>query len=317
MATHLVASTTNLLNTRSKSDTTRLVLAVGSRAGREATLQHGYYMIGRHSECQIRPKSRSVSRRHCLLHLDDTGLKVFDLNSTSGTRVNELRLQSQAWTRLRQGDVLRCGKVVFRVELGQGNDDRSLAMPHLESVNGDKKEMPCGQAWHDVDIAGFLETADEVDRERRYEHIRSTQCQDSEHVEDSSDDLQTTIEMDLDLDLFEDAFDDPQSQQPVKDCVVESGPQAVSDAGRGNDATLGKSTSSRTKGKSSSGWQSHARKPVHRESTGRSAIGMLANADRWKVIGIVFLAIAALATAGTSAYWFYTGPNVRVLQNID
>ena len=48
--------------------TVKLILATGSHAGMEETLKPGYYMIGRHEQCQIRPKSRSVSRRHCLLH---------------------------------------------------------------------------------------------------------------------------------------------------------------------------------------------------------------------------------------------------------
>ena len=55
----------------------QLVLASGSRSGLAAPLFEGYYLIGRHEECQIRPKSRSVSRRHCLLHNHNGLLRVF------------------------------------------------------------------------------------------------------------------------------------------------------------------------------------------------------------------------------------------------
>jgi predicted component of type VI protein secretion system len=101
----------------SESMTARLVLQTGSRAGMPAPLQYGYYMIGRHQECQIRPKSRSVSRYHCLLCHNENVVQVLDLESTSGTRVNEEKLMPKSWVPLSNGDMLRCGKIVFRANV--------------------------------------------------------------------------------------------------------------------------------------------------------------------------------------------------------
>lgn len=95
--------------------TARLVLLTGSQSGIVAPLQQGYYMIGRHQECQIRPKSRSVSRRHCVLHFQGDRLSAMDLASTSGSKRNADRFTPKTWVVLEDGDTLKLGKVQFRV----------------------------------------------------------------------------------------------------------------------------------------------------------------------------------------------------------
>ncbi len=301
--------------------TARLILAVGSRAGREAPLQFGYYMVGRHSECQIRPKSRSVSRRHCLLFQDETELRVFDLDSAAGTRVNDLRIRTKTWTVLRHGDMLRCGKVVFRIEFGRSAS--TCDAPRAERQLADS--MPVGKAWHDVDIAGFLETQDDEDRERRYEHIRTSSLAVSSDTE-NSEEAQNTIEVDGDLDLFDDAFDDP---LPVPSTTA--APSSAGDPGRGRRS--GESTPSseatdvngslREKSRAEPKAGSAAPKRLGRSSDARRSLTKrfssagVAEPNRLKMIGLTLVAILALGVLGYSAYSFYTGPDVRVLQNID
>ena len=41
------------------------------------------------------------------------------------------------------------------------------------------------------------------------------------------------------------------------------------------------------------------------------------DANRLKMIGLILVAMLAVGVLGYSAYSFYTGPDVRVLQNID
>ncbi len=326
MATTLVASRNNLMDTPASTGAARLVLAVGSRAGREAPLQYGYYLIGRHRECQIRPKSRSVSRRHCLLYQDDTGLKVFDLGSTAGTRVNDLRLRPQTWTTLRHGDMLRCGKVAFRVDFGETESGNSVASKDpaapMDAARDTGKSMPVGEAWHDVDIAGFLETADDADRERRYSSIRSANEHDAEDSEDSSDDHQTTIEMDSDLDLFDDAFNDPEPAVSGADgskygthdlarTVSHADAKSVAPAAQDSPPESRKETKASRRSKAI------PERPARSATTRRFSMELFANGERWKMIGITFLMLTILAVVGYSAYHFYTGPQVRVLHSID
>ena len=93
----------------------QLIVHSGPLAGTEAPIKPGYYLVGRHQECQIRPESRSVSRRHCLLLHSDDGFGVFDLHSSWGTFVNEERLEPHKWRHLHHGDVLRVARVSFHV----------------------------------------------------------------------------------------------------------------------------------------------------------------------------------------------------------
>lgn len=57
-----------------------------------------------------------VSRRHAILAYDNGLYTVEDLNSANGTFINEQRLPAQQATRLKQGDELKCGTLLMRVE---------------------------------------------------------------------------------------------------------------------------------------------------------------------------------------------------------
>lgn len=158
----------------------QLILDVGSKAGLAASIHEGYYLIGRHAECQIRPKSRSVSRRHCLLHHASGRVNLMDLDSTSGTLVNSTRLEPRKWRKLNPGDELRLGKVVFKVSV----DDSHQATQPAEG-NG-VAQMKAGAAMHDFDVAGFLDAQDDIDREERYQAIRDGHANELDSAEDDS-----------------------------------------------------------------------------------------------------------------------------------
>lgn len=313
----------------------RLVLAIGSQRGREAPLRDGYYMIGRHQECQIRPKSRSVSRRHCLLYQDESGLQVLDLSSTAGTRVNDRRLPAKTWMRLRQGDTLRCGKVLFRIELGDGlatcgDGTSAMAVP---GRNADA--VPVGEAWHDLDVAGFLESQDDADRERRYDGIRSSNRSSSDDDgagDRGADDLQSTSE--LDLDLFEDAFSEPQPQASATAAKASSPNGANHAVARDSSQEMPSSGAAATQVGGAAANQNSSqrnqqakrrgdrpsRRSVPRSTSPRFGVPTLriaGSADRLKVWGVTLCLLTALGVLGVSVYRFYTGPSVRVLQSID
>lgn len=268
----------------------RLVLAVGSRAGLEAPLHTGYYMIGRHKECQIRPKSRSVSRRHCLLHNEDGVLRLFDLKSTAGTFKNDERLESYRWYEVVDGDEVRCGKVLFVVEF----DDEGVAGEPPETNGVDQgferrdaqkdSFMLGGAAWQDVDVAGFLESEDEVDREIRYENIRSSK---RTNVDEPEPGLQTESEQ-------EQAAEESDAAKVERE---ETGKQVA----RKNNLSR-KTMPVKT-----------AKKFRRTASSGGS--GELL--ERGKVAGLTLLAATVLTFFCYSVYSFYCGPETKVLQEID
>src|SRR5262245_8247520 len=73
--------------------TVTLTVVNGPRAGLEYELpEPGLYVVGRAEECHPRLPNefpyKDVSRRHCLVSLDPSGVWVLDLHSKNGTYVN-------------------------------------------------------------------------------------------------------------------------------------------------------------------------------------------------------------------------------------
>ena len=64
-------------------------------------------VIGRNQHCEVRIDSVALSRNHASLHLTEHGVVVEDLNSTNGTYVNNIRIDSP--TLLTDGDVITIG----------------------------------------------------------------------------------------------------------------------------------------------------------------------------------------------------------------
>lgn len=144
-----------------------LTLASGSRAGMVVTLHSGFYLIGRNSDCQVRPKSRSVSRRHCLIRHQEGQLQVLDLDSTSGTRLNGEKMEPRLWYPLADGDELRCGKIAFAV-----------AAVAVESTAEGAAELPVGgtsgqAAWQAEDIADWMTDFDQLEQAERIQTLRT------------------------------------------------------------------------------------------------------------------------------------------------
>ena len=284
------------------STTVRLVLATGSRAGMVAPLHPGYYMIGRHGECQIRPKSRSVSRRHCLLQHECDQVRVFDLNSSSGTYVNDRKLEPRVWASLADGDSLRCGKILFHVSVKPGTDDDS----------SDSASMVGGAAWQADDIADFLELEDEVDREERYGRIRANRSVPGDQSQVARPNLTRAVvtraepenptdsEIGTDVDLFEDVFDEDEGQAASKPPTVAA--QPAKKAGASKRAELQKLKT---------------KKPKIRGPRRSISIQFPRDPSQWKAIAAVAMLLCTVGYFGYVVYGMYSGPDVRVLDSID
>jgi diguanylate cyclase (GGDEF)-like protein len=72
-------------------------------------------VLGRGHACDIALESESVSRCHARIEANNSGHDVVDLCSTNGTYINDLPVRT---ARLRNGDYLRLGEVVFRFLAG-------------------------------------------------------------------------------------------------------------------------------------------------------------------------------------------------------
>lgn len=95
------------------------------RRGREEVafpIEEGETYIGRKDYCELYFPDGSLSKRHARLVRRGDKLKVFDAGSRNGTLVNGEVVEE---ARLREGDVIQCGKLQFRVAGvgGRSGDD--------------------------------------------------------------------------------------------------------------------------------------------------------------------------------------------------
>jgi pSer/pThr/pTyr-binding forkhead associated (FHA) protein len=92
---------------------TRLIVSSGKSAGRAISIKRNRLLIGRADECDVRPLSDEVSRRHCAVLVGPAEVWVEDLGSRNGTFVNGARIGEK--TRVSDGDMIRVGSLELKV----------------------------------------------------------------------------------------------------------------------------------------------------------------------------------------------------------
>ncbi len=274
----------------------QLILATGSHAGVAASIQLGYYMIGRHGECQIRPKTRSVSRRHCILHHTETQLLALDLDSSSGTYINGEKIIPNRWVELNHGDQLRCGKVAFDVSMktrthanveSAEKDEFVPAIPDAESDSSQAwpaESMLQGEAWQECDVANMLYSADDSDREQRYKAIRAISELKSD---DSACEADTLTESNPSTEA------ETLSEEPPPRLEKPKRPKA-------------ETTQSR---------DPKPKKP--RPPMRLPSISLPSNFESLKLIGAILISIAVIGLFSYSIYRFQVGPPAKIVKGIE
>ncbi len=92
-----------------------LVVSQGNPAGKEIPIRQAHFLIGRDPDCQLRPASPLVSKRHCAICIRGEQAYVRDFGSTNGTLINQVQVKGEA--EIRDGDELKLGPLCFRVKL--------------------------------------------------------------------------------------------------------------------------------------------------------------------------------------------------------
>lgn len=91
----------------------KLKVLFGKSDGKEVMVSGPSFVVGRSEECQLRPKSDAISRRHCEIKILGDSVTVTDLKSKNGTFVNDERIAAE--TPLKDGDRLKIGKLDFQI----------------------------------------------------------------------------------------------------------------------------------------------------------------------------------------------------------
>ncbi|HXG08175.1 MAG TPA: FHA domain-containing protein [Gemmataceae bacterium] len=124
----------------------KLVVVQGRDRGKALLFPFGEFLIGRGTECHLRPNSDWVSRQHCLLRVTPDGVFIRDLGSRNGTLVNGQRVIEER--PLAGGDEIQVGPLVFQLQLELFSPQPAPAapvVPEQEETNAqcvDTAELP-------------------------------------------------------------------------------------------------------------------------------------------------------------------------------
>lgn len=91
----------------------QLVVAQGVHAGKEIPIAVNQFVIGRDSQCQLRPASPAISKKHCAIFIRGGKVFIKDFDSTNGTFVNGDAVKGEV--ELRDKDHLKVGPLEFTV----------------------------------------------------------------------------------------------------------------------------------------------------------------------------------------------------------
>ena len=100
----------------------KLVVVGGKQAGTEIPIPTRRFVIGRGEDCHLRPHSKSVSRKHCAIVVEEGVAAIEDFDSTNGTFVNGERVQKRR--ALKNGDHITVHRWEFAVRLTVAQETR-------------------------------------------------------------------------------------------------------------------------------------------------------------------------------------------------
>lgn len=136
----------------------------GKHQGKLIPLSTKKFLVGREQDCHLRPNSDLVSRHHCVFSIDDYAVRLRDLGSTNGTRVNGENLRGEVI--LKAGDKIGIGKLELELVVRQASpvvtpiSDTSSGSGELDAVpSGATVELP---SFTDDSNAEGIETSFEL-----------------------------------------------------------------------------------------------------------------------------------------------------------
>jgi pSer/pThr/pTyr-binding forkhead associated (FHA) protein len=138
----------------------KLVIANGKQAGQEIPVKSAKFVIGRGEDCQLRPQSHLISRRHCAVLVDAGSAAVEDLGSTNGTLLNGEKLVGRH--SLKSGDRIKVGLLELEVQLPVGLGGKSK--PKVESIQeaAARTAAKAAASDDDLDVTSWLGEDDDL-----------------------------------------------------------------------------------------------------------------------------------------------------------
>jgi pSer/pThr/pTyr-binding forkhead associated (FHA) protein len=127
-----------------------LVLLDGKHKGRQIPIPETIFLVGRDSQCHLRPHCEAVSQMHCVIAAWGGKIRVCDLASRNGTLVNGHAIRSEI--SVEDGDEIQIGSLKFQVRIStfKGKSKGQVSEPMdwlLDSSNNAHVLSPGFGTW--------------------------------------------------------------------------------------------------------------------------------------------------------------------------
>lgn len=138
----------------------------GNHEGKLIPIKDEKFFVGRSDSCQLRPKSDSVSRRHCAIVQKDGRVLLLDLKSRNGTFVNDKQLSPEKAKILKTGDKIKIGQLEFEIsiEVGLAATKKPEVSTVKEAADRLSEQKTMLDSRESFDISSWLLEADQIDR---------------------------------------------------------------------------------------------------------------------------------------------------------
>jgi pSer/pThr/pTyr-binding forkhead associated (FHA) protein len=90
-----------------------VVVNAGKASGQTIQIKTPHFIIGRDPDCNLRPASAVISKKHCALIVKGGKVTLTDFESTNGTSLNDQPVKGEV--AIANGDMLKVGPLTFRV----------------------------------------------------------------------------------------------------------------------------------------------------------------------------------------------------------
>jgi predicted component of type VI protein secretion system len=117
-----------------------LVMTAGKQEGKVLEIKLPQFLIGRDPQCQLRPASPLISKRHCAIIQRDGKAFIRDFDSTNGTFVNDEPVKGER--ELTHDDFLKIGPIQFKVSLQPGEPAKTPAPPTKAASGSNNTPVP-------------------------------------------------------------------------------------------------------------------------------------------------------------------------------
>ena len=130
-----------------------VVTTAGKAHGQVIPITLAQFVIGRDPQCNLRPASALISKRHCAVLVKSGQVFVRDFDSTNGTFINDHPVKGEA--PLQSGDVLKVGPLCFKVQIeGQASVSKPTPPPKAPAGADDEEAAALLLGLHDDSATG-------------------------------------------------------------------------------------------------------------------------------------------------------------------